>query len=140
MVKQLYVLVVNDDPDISRLMCIMLERCEEVDCETATADDGETALTMIAERVPDLIVSDTRMPFMHGFELFQATRANPEWAHIPFVFNSPILQDQMTVKANEGLQTEGFVMLPFQSETLINAVCARLNCLADDDEHRALSA
>jgi len=74
------VLVVDDDPDI----CVALEmilRYEGFDVWTAT--NGRTALTRLgaeeaAGRVPDLVLSDVKMPELDGLELLSRIREAPD--------------------------------------------------------------
>ena len=55
-----------------------------------TADSAERALSRLARRKPDLILSDVRMPVTNGFELFEQVRRNPVLQKVPFVFMSSI--------------------------------------------------
>lgn len=51
--------------------------------EVALAPDGLSALSMIQEREPDLLVLDLVMPGMSGFEVCRAVKRNPFTARIP---------------------------------------------------------
>ncbi|HUB06549.1 MAG TPA: response regulator, partial [Myxococcales bacterium] len=51
-----------------------------------TAVKGVDALEKIALAAPDLILSDTKMPELDGFELCQKLKADEKLARIPFVF------------------------------------------------------
>src|SRR5947208_12346244 len=55
------ILVVDDDPQISRLVSLNLTRAGYA---VTTASDGEEALAKIAEARPDLVVLDVMMPRM----------------------------------------------------------------------------
>jgi len=60
------VLVVEDDPDIRRILQLFLS---ERDYSVSTADRAAVALDLLAEAPVDLILSDVRMPGMSGIEL-----------------------------------------------------------------------
>ncbi len=60
------VLVVEDDPDIRRILQLFLS---ERDFSVVTADRAAVALDILAEAPVDLILSDVRMPGMSGIEL-----------------------------------------------------------------------
>jgi DNA-binding NarL/FixJ family response regulator len=54
--------------------------------EVGTARSGEDALLRVAQSVPDLIVSDVRMPRMDGYALSRQLRSNPRTDLIPIIF------------------------------------------------------
>jgi DNA-binding response OmpR family regulator len=54
--------------------------------EVATARDGDEALSTIEWWVPDLVLSETRLPTVDGYELARRLKEHPEWAFIPFAF------------------------------------------------------
>jgi len=56
--------------------------------EVVTATQGAEAIGAIQATLPDLIISDTDLDGMDGFDLCQQVRAKPEWAKIPFLFVS----------------------------------------------------
>ena len=56
--------------------------------EVATASSGGDALRSLEAELPDLIISDTDLEEMDGFELCNRIKAKPEWAKIPFLFVS----------------------------------------------------
>ena len=76
------VLVVDDDPKILRLMETFLE---DVDCDIASAEDGESALNEIENSTPDLVLLDYQMPGMDGFEVCRRIKADPRTRLIPVV-------------------------------------------------------
>ncbi|MGL4292336.1 MAG: two-component regulator propeller domain-containing protein [Bacteroidales bacterium] len=49
------------------------------------ADNGEAALHLIKQELPDVIISDIMMPGMNGLQLCKAVKENPDICHIPFV-------------------------------------------------------
>ena len=57
------VLIADDDPDILELVAFRLERAGY---EIVRASDGEEALQLATERVPDLAVLDVTMPKLTG--------------------------------------------------------------------------
>jgi CheY-like chemotaxis protein len=63
----LRILVADDDQGIAKSLEEMLEADG---CIVETADDGERALTMLAEREFDLLLSDVVMPKMDGYDLY----------------------------------------------------------------------
>ena len=74
------VLIVDDDPASRRLLEVRLRPLE---CDVATAANGEQALTTIRKEVPDLVLLDLQMPKMGGIEVLRALRK--EQMSIPVV-------------------------------------------------------
>jgi signal transduction histidine kinase len=72
--RGLLVLVVDDDDDARHLTTSILEDCG---CDVVTAASAAQALAKIAERVPDLLLSDIGMPGEDGYELIRKVRALP---------------------------------------------------------------
>jgi two-component system, NtrC family, response regulator AtoC len=65
------VLVVDDDAASRRLLEVRLRPLE---CDVATAGNGEQALIVIRKEVPDLVLLDLQMPKMGGIEVLRALR------------------------------------------------------------------
>src|SRR5512139_4209967 len=74
------VLIVDDEKDICDIVFRMLEA---EGFAPIVAHDGETALEMIRRGMPDLVVSDVRMPKMDGMELLR--RAKMLDANLPVI-------------------------------------------------------
>lgn len=69
------VLVVEDDPVLQELLWFNLKLAGH---RVATASDGHTALAMIAEHRPDVVVLDMMMPGCDGSTVLRTLRADPE--------------------------------------------------------------
>jgi two-component system, NtrC family, response regulator GlrR len=62
-----HLLLVDDDPDLLRLLALRLKASGY---DVATAENGQKALSMIAADRPDLVVTDLRMDGLDGMGLF----------------------------------------------------------------------
>ena len=69
-------LVVDDEPNLLRAVAACLKA---EDYEVSTARSGHEALMQLAETLPDLIISDIRMPGMDGYEVARQIRRRSEW-------------------------------------------------------------
>ena len=78
-------LLVDGDPKSLRVLDVSLKKAG---FEVTTATSGREALASLAAELPDLIISDTDLDEMDGFELCNLIKANPDWAKIPFLFVS----------------------------------------------------
>ena len=66
-----FVLMADDEPHVLRVLRLMLER---EGYEVQTANDGNEALAKMADRRPDVMVSDIQMAGMDGRTLCRTTR------------------------------------------------------------------
>lgn len=73
------ILIVEDDEGLCSLLA---EEAEESGAEVATAASAEQALAHLRDEVPDLIVSDLRLPGQSGMDLLSETRS----MHVPPAF------------------------------------------------------
>jgi DNA-binding response OmpR family regulator len=78
-----YLLIVEDDPDILKLLDATLTfRGYRV----ITARNGKEALEAIRVKHPAIVIADIMMPKLDGFGLVHRIRINPETREIPVVF------------------------------------------------------
>ena len=78
-----YLLIVEDDPDILRLLDAALTfRGYRV----AKANNGEEGLKIIQAKHPAVVIADIMMPKIDGFGLVHRLRIHPETRDIPVVF------------------------------------------------------
>jgi CheY-like chemotaxis protein len=74
------VLIVDDEPDLRRMLRLI---CENAGYHVTEATNGAAALERVALSQPDLIVTDLMMPVMNGNKLIQRLRQDPKTAVIP---------------------------------------------------------
>ena len=73
-------LVVDDDPS---LLLAVSDTLREEGYEVLTARRGAEAMVRVAESLPDLIISDIRMPGMDGYALVRNLRSAPRTRLVP---------------------------------------------------------
>ena len=76
------VLVADDDRDIAELVTFRLDRSGY---EVLRAFDGQEALDLALEHLPDLCVLDVTMPRLDGYEVTRRLRANQATRSIPII-------------------------------------------------------
>ena len=110
------ILVVDDDPDILRLLRLHLS---SAGYEVRTAKDGIEAGYMVLADPPDLLITDVSMPNMYGFELVSALRADATLPHIPVIFLT-------SVEEGEGRGRElgavSYLTKPVRADRLLSIV------------------
>jgi DNA-binding NarL/FixJ family response regulator len=116
-------LVVDDEPNLLRAVAACLRAAR---FEVSTARSGHEALVQLAESVPDLIISDIRMPGMDGYKLARQLRGAPRTALVPIVF---LTAKDETADRIEGFRAgiDAYLTKPFEPEELIAVVNAILN-------------
>jgi CheY-like chemotaxis protein len=78
------ILIVDDEPSITRLLKLNLERTG--DYEVATENIAQAALPAAEEFLPNLILLDMKMPGMDGRNLAAALQASPKLQGVPIIF------------------------------------------------------
>lgn len=90
-------LVVDDEAHLLRALEALLAG---EGFEVTTARSGAEAMVKLAQSVPDLIISDIRMPGISGYELARQLRDSSRTALVPIIF--------LTAKGESGDRIEGF--------------------------------
>jgi two-component system phosphate regulon response regulator PhoB len=127
-----YVLVVEDEDALATLLQYNLDK---EGYEVALAQDGEEALMMVDERLPDLVVLDWMLPKVSGIEVCRRLRSRPETRNIPIVILTARGEETDRIR---GLDTgaDDYVVKPFSMIELtarIRAVLRRIRPgLAED--------
>ncbi len=78
-----YVLVVDDEPLLCRMISAMLGRAG---FEIEVVMNGSAALEAISQRIPDVMTLDVMMPDISGVEVAKRLRADPATAQVPIIF------------------------------------------------------
>lgn len=81
--KQGYLLIVEDVPDILRLL---EETLKFKGYNAVTARNGQEALELIKRERPAMVITDIMMPKLDGFGLVHRLRLNPETRDVPVIF------------------------------------------------------
>lgn len=77
------ILILEDHPDLRASLSTILEYHGYTVYSVANGLEGMQL--MMDEAVPDIIISDLKMPYMDGLDFFKAIHQNTAWKHIPFV-------------------------------------------------------
>ena len=110
-----FVLVVDDDPAILRTLGINL-RARDYDVETAA--DGRSALQIVHERMPDVVLLDLGLPDVDGVAVLKRLR---EFTEVPVIVVSARTEPDDKVEALD-LGADDFITKPFSVEELLARV------------------
>jgi len=128
-------ILIADDEDSLRLLIRTTLESAEVTLLEAT--DGNTALEIARQELPDLIVLDWMMPGKNGIEVVKELRADPRTAGIAIVMLTAMGQEQ---DRKQGLAAgvQAFLVKPFSPLELLERVQAVLRvaqfCQGEGDE------
>lgn len=112
------VMVIDDSATVRKLIA---QKLETSGYEVICAADGIEALETMKEVVPDLILLDTVMPQMDGYQVCQSIRSNEATKEIPVVMISG--KDGFFDKVRGQMSgSTGYIAKPFGPETLMKTV------------------
>lgn len=107
------VLIVEDNNDVADY----LEKQFGNEYRIMKAENGKKALTQIANKIPDLIVSDIMMPEMDGLELCRQIKQSPNLSYIPIILlTAKTMPSQITEGYNAG--ADEYIIKPFDISLL----------------------
>ena len=118
------VLVADDDDDIRDLVAFRLDRAGY---EVLRAGDGQQALDLAKEHIPDLAVLDVMMPKLTGYDVTRELRADPETSRIPVILLTARVQEADVARGFEA-GADDYVKKPFSPQELkarVQAVLGR---------------
>jgi DNA-binding response OmpR family regulator len=114
-----HILVIDDDPDLRKLLeKILTGRGHQV----IQSGDGRSGLASAMLKKPDLIILDLNLPGMDGFEICRRLKDDQSTAKIPIIMLTaayPELED-----AQKGLATgaDEYVIKPFAHDILLHNI------------------
>jgi two-component system, OmpR family, response regulator len=104
------ILVVDDDPDIRRILALSLERIGGY--RVRLAEGADVALEMATREPPDLLLLDVSMPGTDGPGILSALRAHVTTAHIPVIFLTAVSNEEGMARLR-GLGVIDVISKPF---------------------------
>jgi len=113
------ILVVDDEPQITRVLKTTLS---SQGYAIRTASDGDEAVQIMKEWMPDLLITDLRMPHMNGLELCRYVRAK---SPLPIIVLSVKGEEKIKVDALDA-GADDYVTKPFSVNELLARVRAAL--------------
>ena len=112
------ILVVDDSPFMLKSVTFVLEK---EGYAVHKVKNGNDALTFLAKKMVDIIITDLEMPNMTGFEFIEQIRADKKYDALPIVI--------LTGKTGKAQQNKGtklganaFVGKPFKESDLMEVV------------------
>ena len=110
------ILIVEDDPQVARLIALVLQRHGR-DCQIVA--DGQTALARVREFHPSMIFADLTIKGMGGGELCNVLKSDAGTRQIPYVILSG---DRDIAQKARQCGADDFLGKPFEFPDLIRLV------------------
>lgn len=108
------ILIVEENPDMIDFLVQLLEK----NFALKAANNGQEALEMITDFMPDLIITDNMMPSMNGIDFCKQVKNNIQTSHIPLI----LLSAKTDIKTHvDSLETgaDAYIEKPFYSPLLL---------------------
>jgi DNA-binding response OmpR family regulator len=117
------VLVVEDDPDIGKLLLLLLRRAG---IGATLRTDGPAGLAAVTELRPDLVVLDVGLPLLDGWQVLERIRAGAgDGPRLPVLLLSAHAQETDRARGLR-MGADGFVLKPFRNDELVSRLRALL--------------
>ena len=113
-----HLLLVDGDPKSLRVMEVSLKKAG---FSVTTAIHGKDAFERLSASAPDLVLSDTKMPEMDGFELCRLMRSDERFRFVPFVFLTSQKSVEFKVRGLE-LGAEDYLTKPIYIKEIVTRV------------------
>ena len=112
------ILIVDDEPYILNILDFSLDA---EGYRVLQASDGEEALRMAQDQIPDLVIMDVMMPRQDGFETCRRLKEDLRTADIPVVLLTARNSREDRNKGEE-VRADGYITKPFSPQRLLDTV------------------
>ncbi|MES2545036.1 MAG: response regulator [Bacteroidota bacterium] len=119
------ILLIEDDTIITKILVFLLRK---EGFEIHTANDGNQGIEKIKEIIPDLIITDIKLPYKSGLEITAFSKFH--YPKIPVIVVSVLGKEDRTVAEAYELGVDKLIAKPFNPEELIATIKGFLQCIA----------
>ncbi len=112
------IIVIEDDPDLRRLM---VDELEDAGHNLFEAGNGLEGLATLKAEAPDVIISDIGMPKMDGYQLRKNLQSCPRFSATPFLFVSA-LAFQQAIDKGLSVGADHYLTKPVDFDVLLSTV------------------
>ena len=113
------ILVIEDEPSIAEVVSLYLRRAGY---STSIAADGRTALTLLEQQIPELVILDLMIPEVDGFAI---TRWLRDRSDVPIIMVTSRREEADRIAGLE-MGADDYVVKPFSPQELVSRVRAVL--------------
>jgi DNA-binding NtrC family response regulator len=116
------ILIVEDDPLEADLLS---QELADNGYKTQWAEDGEKALYLLKQSLPDLVLLDIILPKMDGFEVVRQIKTNPRTRIVPVIMVTALADMDERVKGLDS-GADDYITKPFKTYELLARVRSML--------------
>ena len=113
------ILIIEDEPSIAEVVSLYLRRAGY---STSIAADGRTALTLLEQQIPELVILDLMIPEVDGFAI---TRWLRDRSDVPIIMVTSRREEADRIAGLE-MGADDYVVKPFSPQELVSRVRAVL--------------
>ena len=121
--KKKQILIVDDEPNVRRLVSNILKK----DYTVLTAADGKEAISVAHRKHPDIILMDIMMPEMDGYSACHALKCDEATSTIPVVIITALGQE-LNKKFAHKVGADAYLTKPFSVQDLREIIDRFVNC------------
>ncbi|MDD3107599.1 MAG: response regulator [Alistipes sp.] len=119
--KESTILVVEDDPQIHTLLNNMLRNQYNI----LHAYNGREGFDMLREKMPEMVISDIRMPEMDGIVLCKSIKSDPQLSHIAVILLTAKTRIEERIEGyNCG--ADAYINKPFRADHLLSIIHSQM--------------
>lgn len=112
------ILIVDDEPDIVRLLSYRLEHSQY---KVLKAYDGDECLSVLENDIPDLVLMDIKMPRCDGIRTFTRMWSSKKFKNIPVLFMTSFARDY-SLEYLTHMGAKGLLSKPIESKLFMESV------------------
>ncbi|MEQ8155018.1 MAG: response regulator [Clostridiaceae bacterium] len=128
-INQPEILLIDDTPEQIEFVVSILR---ENNYRLRVATKGSTALKLLEQHQPDLILLDVYMPEMNGFEVCETIKSDSAFNNIPIIFLTASNDDESIKKGFE-VGAQDYVVKPFNIPELLARVNTHIKLKQQSD-------
>lgn len=117
-----YKILYADDSEINREVFKTMLELKKI--KIIEAENGQEAINILKEEIPDIIILDIQMPILDGYQAAKLIRNKKEYNNIPILAFSANIETNDTEKIN--IIFDDYITKPITKEKLKNKVLSRL--------------
>jgi CheY-like chemotaxis protein len=118
----LKLLLADDSITIQKVVELILA---DEDYEIRSVNNGEEALALFASFQPDIVLADTEMPLMNGYDLCERIKQDPATKMIPVIPLTGAFEPLDEARADQ-VKADDCLIKPFEAQELIQKIDAAL--------------